>query len=392
MRSGKLALMCAAAVLAAACSGGAPEQARATETPSPTPSPTPTPSPSPSGAASYFAPLTGYEYVPLPAVSLTAMRNSIESNATYKQYFLDFGGNSVTRSGEPLGLTIFVFQIDPSLTALAGARDAIAKGAVGNAPSVVLNLGGRPVTFWETASGKQYFWLHKNFMVLSLATDRVKAEPVLKALIDANTPESRYILSGQVTSAATSQALPNVTIALDFGGDVRCCVSALPTVRTNDQGRFTINGILEGTYRLVAIPTADGYGARWFGGAPDFSRATDVVVNRNTSLIDIALPVGYNVVGTIRGPNGPLAQASVFAYGPPEAGTDNPLVMSAFTDANGRFTLRLADGSYRLLFDGPAGSALARQWWKGATAYASATELLVRGAAPPSIAITLAAR
>jgi len=377
-----------AAVMSGACAdAGTRAVVPATDTPSPTPSPTAAPT-----AGSYFVPVAGYQYVPLPAAMLDAMQKSFSANEASKQYIVDFAGTSVTRAGDPLGLTLVSFLLDPSFAAVAGVRQGLAQGVVGTAQSSTVALGGRPVTLWENANGKQYFWLHKNFMLLALAQDRAKAEPMLKALIEANSAESRFVVTGQVTSAATGQGIANVTVLIYYAGEVRCCVAAMPSLRTNEQGRFTFSGVAEGTYRLLANPlTVSGYGAIWSNGTPDFSRATDVVVSRNPSQIDFALPVGYDVVGTVRGPNGPLGEASVFVYNAAGPGAD-AFVASVRADTGGRFTLRLADGTYRILFDGPTGSAVASRWWRGATSFAAASDVSVRGSAPAPLDIALPGR
>jgi hypothetical protein len=51
------------------------------------------------------------------------------------------------------------------------------------------------------------------------------------------------------------------------------------------------------------------------------------------------------------------------------------------TGYGGTFLMFIPKGSYRLVFDPPAGSPFAAQWWRGAAGFATATDVIVGTAA-----------
>ena len=194
------------------------------------------------------------------------------------------------------------------------------------------------------------------------------------ANIDIQLPAG-YTVAGTIRDSAGA-VLPNATVVAigttSYGSDY-----------TDAMGRYKLIG-LKGSYMIQVQPPVlrnliDGYytaaNANHYTGSA--ASATKVTAGPNKTGIDVRLPAGYTISGTLTTTSGvPLANASVGAVGPSSAG--------AATDAAGRYKIdRLRPGTYKLSVRGPYGTAYLRGWYSTANsnhfvvASASATSVTV---------------
>lgn len=126
-------------------------------------------------------------------------------------------------------------------------------------------------------------------------------------------------------------------------------------VTTDENGAFVITGVAGGPHTLLV----EGGGTRtegWYAGSqpggftPEqaLAETLDIAADRNG--LDITLPDGFAIRGTVRSARGPLANINVQAI--PATGTETDLhAKSVLSAANGTFAFEgLAPGAYVLLF------------------------------------------
>jgi hypothetical protein len=134
-----------------------------------------------------------------------------------------------------------------------------------------------------------------------------------------------FALRGRVTSAAGAP-VPSARIRLAPGDGAARDRGPHPLALTDDQGRYLLDGVPPGNYRIVL--TADGHASR----EEPISVAGDI--ERDVVLQDAA-----TVVGVVLMPGGQPARNALVRgqIGGPKAGVGSSA--DAFTDAQGRFTL-----------------------------------------------------
>lgn len=130
--------------------------------------------------------------------------------------------------------------------------------------------------------------------------------------------------------------------------------------------------VAPGEYKIVVSDPQLAYAAQFYGGN-SFRSATRIVATSNVSGIDVTAPRAGRVTGTVRNAtNGlPLPGIQVAAY-------DSGGILAAVstTGADGRYTLALAPGAYRVLaFD--ATLTYVTAYTGGATSYETAVPLVV---------------
>jgi uncharacterized surface anchored protein len=110
-------------------------------------------------------------------------------------------------------------------------------------------------------------------------------------------------------------------------------------------GTYTLV-VAPGEYKLAISDPTLTYATRFYGDVSDFRSATRLLVASDMSNVDVTLPRGGRVAGTVRDAANaqPLAGITVAAYD--AAGV---LISSAVTGADGRYTLVVAPGPYRVL-------------------------------------------
>ena len=136
---------------------------------------------------------------------------------------------------------------------------------------------------------------------------------------------------------------------------------------TDAAGKYKMIGLAPGAYVIQVAPPngknlVDGYyttaNANHFTAV--YTSATKVTVSPNKTGIDVKLPAGFTISGTVTTTAGaPLANAQVGAVG--------PSYDSVSTSSTGKFTLRgLRAGSYKLTVSGPGGTNYLRGWYSTA--------------------------
>lgn len=115
------------------------------------------------------------------------------------------------------------------------------------------------------------------------------------------------------------------------------------------QGNYTLV-VAPGEYKVGVSDASQTYATRFYGDTPDFRAAMRLFVGNDTTGIDVTLPRGGRITGTVRdaATAQPLAGMTAAAYD--AAGV---LVASATTAADGRYTLVVAPGAYRVLVFDP---------------------------------------
>jgi hypothetical protein len=135
---------------------------------------------------------------------------------------------------------------------------------------------------------------------------------------------------------------------------------------TSDAGGNYTLVVAPGDYRIAVSDPSLTFATLFYGGAIDFRVALRLTVNSDASGIDVTLPRGGRVSGTV-GQEGIV----VGAYN--EAGV---LVASARTGADGRYALVVAPGMYRLVAFDPALN-FATSYAGGATSYETTVPVAV---------------
>ncbi len=249
--------------------------------------------------AEYFAPITGFRYASVTDGSDKAARQLLIAPAA-KGAVTGLSSRTITSSGDPYGVSVSVFSIDPITAARPGLQRDLAQALAVKERTVRWGVAGRALDYYESGSIRTYAWLQRTYFVVVSSEDYAKLERITALLINANTSEARFVLAGQVTSKANGAPIANVRVAVLLGGGGECCYSGVPAVPSGSTGRFQVT-VPEGIYRIQYYPSGiDGYGVQWWKDAADYDSATDIVVtNRNIALLDAALPTGYVLEGEV---------------------------------------------------------------------------------------------
>ena len=191
-----------------------------------------------------------------------------------------------------------------------------------------------------------------------------------------------HIVEGAVRSGATGSPLAGVAVLavgpdsmLIHGGQGDAFdIAAVATTDANGTYRLTVPS---GTYVIHTSGPQGTQARHWSDDAAVF-QATRINVQRDIAGIDLVLVPTTQVAGQVR--SGPsfaqgVAGTRVAAYlaGTPCCRT----VGLATTGAAGMFLMYVPPGTYRIVFDPPAGSPHAAQWWRGAAGFATATDVVV---------------
>lgn len=172
-------------------------------------------------------------------------------------------------------------------------------------------------------------------------------------------------LSGIVRDQTTQLPLAGIYVRLSGGG-------GQPTAQTGADGRFLFEGLIDGTYRAIALdftfPQGEYFGELYDGFdcadnvCPDEETGTPIVVTLGSARtdIDFSLRRGGRFVGTVRAAATglPVDGGSVTAFD-----AAGQAVRSTFIGFDGTYVLpSLPNGSYHLLAS-PQSSLLARELW-----------------------------
>jgi hypothetical protein len=342
--------------------GCAQPPARVEPTASPVPSATAAPSPTANPADEYLVTLTGFRFAPYEGPTHSFLKE-LESG-TLQDIVTGRSARSVRSGDEDYRVTVYVYALRVVAAGTAGKQEDIVERIAGSGWIDDTGLGGRTVAYIRKSSDAAYAWLQRTFFVVVVSEDHAHALTITRSLIDANTTEARFTITGQVTSRATGGPLLGVEVLLFKGGFAPCCDVAMPSVSTGITGRFSII-VPEGSYRIMFYPYGiDGYGVAWWKDGASFESATDLIVTKNIGQIDRALPAGHVVSGKVTSDyGGGLVGAHVDVFS-----ADGGWVASTSTVLGGRYLVRLAPGQYRVYVTGPRGSELHGLWWPGETA------------------------
>ena len=154
-------------------------------------------------------------------------------------------------------------------------------------------------------------------------------------------------VSGRVTDAATGLPLSGVGVSREFAQEG----GGYSEVRTVADGTFTLVGLAAGLYRIRVDAVERGYMVQFYSDRDRFDDADllSIAGGENVAGIDFSLEVGETITGRVVDVDTgqPLAGVEV-KRDLDEGGAWS----SAFTDANGRYTLAgLGPGRYRIWFN-----------------------------------------
>ena len=164
----------------------------------------------------------------------------------------------------------------------------------------------------------------------------------------------------------------------DYSGTWQQSSSA---VLTDDQGRYDIGGVYEGTYRVdFTDPQGRPYAQEAWDDADTIDVATDIVVPHGTVVdgVDAVLDEGAHVAGRVTGPGGaPLEGIQVIAI---REGPGTRYDRSTFTDADGRYDIGgLAGATHVVGFIDPSYTYLNEYFENAADEWSGTPVLTPRG-------------
>ena len=162
--------------------------------------------------------------------------------------------------------------------------------------------------------------------------------------------KSGATISGIVTDAETGLPIPNVEIgAQSIAGD-----GANFFARTGSDGRYTLRGLIPGTYRIGIDPSDRGYTPELYDDKRRWEDADLVTVSSAGTVegIDFGLRLGAMISGRVIDTQTGLPIANVEVL----AGIDSDRIARTYTDSNGSFTLRgLPEGVVEVVAEGRRG-------------------------------------
>ena len=191
-----------------------------------------------------------------------------------------------------------------------------------------------------------------------------------------------HIIEGRISSGATGAPLADIGVLalgpgsmLIYGGQGDAFdIAASATSDATGTYRLTVPA---GTY-VIYTSGQQGGQSRFWSDDPAVFQPTRLTVERNITGIDLVLVRTTQLAGYVR--SGPAfsdgvqdARVAVYAAGAPCC----RLVGVATSGNAGTFVMYVPPGTYRIVFDPPSGSPYAAQWWRGATGFATATDVIV---------------
>lgn len=199
--------------------------------------------------------------------------------------------------------------------------------------------------------------------------------PVVPMTMRPTASPSGFVVRGRIRSA--SGAVEGQVRAYR-GGTAACCTQT-GFASTEEDGTFELR-LSAGAHRLLFIPTfsattsAARVSSEWWNDAEDFAHAADLEVTSDRSGIDVTLRPRAKITGrVVYEPTGaPIAGFGVLTYFGPDVG--NIAAWWVQTDADGRFTVQVPAGTYRLNFQKVG---YLERWWDHAIDYRSATAVTV---------------
>jgi hypothetical protein len=191
-----------------------------------------------------------------------------------------------------------------------------------------------------------------------------------------------HVIEGRITNGLTGAPLGGISVLavgpnsmLVYGGQGDA-FDVAASARTDGTGTFRLT-VLSGTY-VIYVSGGQGALTRFWSDDPAVFRASPLTVDRNVAGIDVVVVPVTQIGGYVR--SGPSfadgmqgARVAAYVAGSPCC----RLVGLATSGYNGTFVMYLPPGTYRFVFDPPAGAPYAAQWWRAAAGFATATEVVV---------------
>ncbi len=206
-----------------------------------------------------------------------------------------------------------------------------------------------------------------------------------------------HIVEGTVTSGITGAPLAGIGVSalgpnsmLIYGG-AGDAFEIEATTTTDATGRYRLT-VRSGTFAIYTRGPQDAQQRFWSDDLAVF-KVTPLTVERDVAGIDIAVVPVTQISGQVR--SGPsfgdgVEGARVAAY--LAGGTACCRTVGvATTGYGGTFVMYVPPGTYRLVFDPPAASPYAAQWWSKAAGFATASDVIV-GASLVRLEVELARR
>jgi hypothetical protein len=251
--------------------------------------------------------------------------------------------------------------------------------AYGNYTAHAIRSDSYTVAFWPKMYQEEYY---DDKPSRQLAERVLVAAPEVKTGIDA-VLEKGGSMSGRVTAADTGAGLPSVYVevaSLSDGHSERALTDAT--------GYYTFTSTLPGdAYRVRFTPYDRGAACAYIPEYYDDKRSptgSDPVViaaPNNTPNIDAVLDRGSSIAGRVRAADTGAGQNYVHVVVFDSSGET---VAVGQTDASGAYATSpaLPSGSYRIVFQPPAGSGYAASFYSRKPTFASADPIVVTAPSP----------
>ena len=285
--------------------------------------------------------------LPLPRSINPALSESVES--TLLKALAKVPGDRFPVVGQfvgALGGSVPAPQRVPPANDAAGTRRAPSALAMVAAVAVLALIGSVAFALTRASPAPGASGAPTAFATVAAATTR--SAPAAAASVSATAaaprtfPPGVFGISGRVTSAATGEPLNTVTVFAWPSGS-RCCPNPIFTV-TDSTGRYLLP-LQSGSYRVSFEPRGIAYAAQFWPGRPSEADTDDIAVSSATvGRIDAALIRGYAVSGTVKSVRTGAGVAAALVH----VNLNGSHVGEASTDALGRYTLHLANGSYNI--------------------------------------------
>jgi hypothetical protein len=189
----------------------------------------------------------------------------------------------------------------------------------------------------------------------------------------ASPPTSGILVSGIVRSAGSCSGVSAVRITAYEGQSGANILFPTEVVKTDASGLFEMR-LPTGSYRvLFSPPVGSGLGPQWWLREKTYSRARTISASQGS--IDVLLGRGFTIGGVVTDSgNVPLDGGSMSVSPGSPAPTEYDLVTVGGIDDQGRFSIMIAPGLYRLKFYGLA--PIVSGWWRDRATFGEADDVV----------------
>ncbi len=175
-------------------------------------------------------------------------------------------------------------------------------------------------------------------------------------------------LAGTVTDVADGSAVAGITVRIRDEANTYVAATT-----TDAAGRWDVQGLAPGTYKVVFIDPGGTFTLTFNGGFAGFGRAPGIVLDGMTlATVDQAMFRSTAITGTVTDALGsPLAGVEVRVRT-----LDNAFLTATKTLPDGTFAIAHGPGTYKLRFSDPTGTHLA-EWHQDQPTFSDATPVTV---------------